>query len=189
MRILGLDVATTTGITHLNGERLMFCSAFRWEGKCNGEIFRHCRKTLYGLIEKYEIEHGAAEEPLRTDIELKGKPNEDGTEGEKRHVTMQTFQRIYGLCAIVEEVFAAHSVPFRYIHQGTWRKSFTGSGRATKDDSLALARLIDRTINSHDAAESLGVAWTLRGQLDPRFSAPRGDLFEPTIQPKKRIPF
>jgi Holliday junction resolvasome RuvABC endonuclease subunit len=75
------------------------------------------------------------------------------------------------------------------VNQGTWRKSFTGSGRATKDDSLAYARLIDKSITSHDAAEALGVAWWLRGQLDARFSAPRGDLFEPVIQPMKRMPF
>jgi len=187
--LAGLDIATTTGITVLDGGRLVFAQPFKWEGKCSGEIFRHFRSTFYRLIEKYRIEQVAAEEPLRTDIELKGKPNEDGTEGEKRRPTMQTFQRIYGLCAICEEVCAAHKVQFRYVHQGTWRKAFTGSGRATKDDALAYARLVDKSITSYDAAESMGVAWWLRGELNPKYAAPRGDLFEQAIQPKERMPF
>jgi hypothetical protein len=189
MILAGLDIATTTGICVLDDDRLVFASAFHWEGKCSGEVFRHFRSRLYTLIEKYGIEQVAAEEPLRTDIELKGKLNEDGTEGEKTRPPMKTFQRIYGLCAIAEEVCAAHKVPFRYVHQGTWRKAFTGSGRATKDDALAWARLIDKSITSYDAAESLGVAWWLRGELNPKYAAPRGDLFEPTIQPKKEFPF
>lgn len=189
MMIAGLDIATTTGIALINGEKLVWAHAFKWEGVTSGAIFRSFRSTFYKHIEKYKITHVAAEEPLRTDIELKGKLNEDGTEGEKRRVTMQTFQRIYGLCAICEEVCAAHNVDFRYVHQGTWRKSFTGSGRASKDDALAWARLVDPTINSFDAAEALGVAWWLRGELDSRYSAPRGDLFEPTIIPKERTPF
>lgn len=187
--LAGLDIATTTGVTLLDGERLVLCGEFRWEGKCNGEIFRHFRKTLYRLLEKYEVEHAAAEEPLRTDIEISGKKNEDGTDGEKTRPPMKTFQRIYGLCAIAEETCAARNVKFQYVHQGTWRKSFTGSGRATKDESLALARMIDKSITSFDAAESLGVAWWLRGQLNPKYSAPRGDLFEPAIIPRERTPF
>ncbi len=187
--LCGLDIATTTGITVLAGERLVLCGAFKWEGKCSGEAFRHARKIFYRLIEKYKIEHVAAEEPLRTDIEISGRPNEDGSPGEKTHPPMKTFQRIYGLCAVFEETCAAHSVSFRYIHQGTWRRSFTGKGNATKDDTLALARLIDPTITSYDSAESLGVAWALRGQLDPRYAAPRGDLFEPKIQKKEGFPF
>lgn len=185
----GLDVATTTGITILDGERLILCNAFKWEGRTSGDVFRHCRKIFYRLVEKYGIKEVAAEQPLRTDIEITGKPNEDGSEGEKTRPPMKTFMRIYGLNAVVEEVCAAHGVPHRYVNQGTWRKSFTGNGHATKDESLALARLIDRNINSYDAAESLGVAWWLRGQLDQRFAAPRGDLFQPTIQPRRETPF
>ncbi len=187
--ICGLDVATTTGVCVLDGERLVLCGAFKWEGKTSGEVFRHCRKIFYRLVEKYEIKEVGAEAPLRTDIELKGRKNEDGTDGEVTHPPMKTFQRIYGLNAIVEEVCAALNVNHRYIHQGTWRRSFTGKGNATKDDTLALARLIDPTITSYDSAESLGVAWALRGQLDPRYAAPRGDLFEPKIQKKEGFPF
>lgn len=189
MVISGLDIATKTGVTILDGDRLVLCGELQFEGKTSGLIFRHCRKTLYNLFEKYDVKEVAAEEPLRTDIELKGKRNEDGSEGEKTSPPMKTFQRIYGLCAVCEETCAALGIRFRYVHQGTWRKAFTGSGRATKDQSLALVQLIDKTITSHDAAESMGVAWWLRGELDPRFAAPRGDLFEPVIKPRERIPF
>ncbi len=190
MRILGMDIATTTGLCMLDGDRYVFARAFHWEGKYSGQVFRHFRKTLYKIVEDNRIEYGAAEEPLRTDIEIKGKPTEDKPEPESTRPPMKTFQRIYGLCAIAEEVFEAHKVPFKYVNQGTWRKAFTGNGRATKNDSLAYAQLIDKTITSLDAAESLGVAWWLRGHLDPRFASPRGDLFEPTLIPtRKETPF
>jgi hypothetical protein len=189
MVLAGLDVATTTGITILDGDRLVLCGEFHFEGKTSGLIFRHCRKSIYNLFEKYEVKQVAAEQPLRTDIDLPGKPNEDGTEGEKTRPPMKTFQRIYGLNAICEEVCAALGIGHRYVNQGKWRKAFTGNGHATKDESLRLARLVDRTITSHDAAESMGVAWWLRGELDSRFAAPRGDLFEPTVKPRERIPF
>lgn len=190
MIIAGLDIATCTGITILDGERHVLSGDLQFQGKHSGEIFRHCRKTLYTVLEKHGVKYVAAEEPLRTDIEIPGKKNEDGSEGEKTRPPMKTFQRIYGLNAICEEVCCALGIDHRYVNQGTWRKSFTGSGRATKEQSLALARLVDKNINSFDAAESMGVAWWLRGQLDTRFAAPRGDLFEPVIQPKKQeLPF
>jgi hypothetical protein len=189
MVIAGLDIATTTGICILDGEQLVWAHAFKWEGKNSGQIFRHFRSTFYRHIEKYKITHVAAEEPLRTDIEIKGKPTEEDPEPPSTRPPMATFQRIYGLCAICEEVCAAHHVDFRYINQGTWRKSFTGNGRATKAHSLALAQLIDKSITIEDAAEALGVAWCLRGQLDPRYAVARGDLFEPVITRKERTPF
>lgn len=191
MEILGLDIATTTGICHLDGERYVFARAFRWEGKNSGQIFRHFRKTLYKIIETNHIKHVAAEQPLRTDIELGTGETDPETGSEiKTRPPMKTFQRIYGLCAIAEEVCAAHDVPFEYVNQGTWRKAFTGNGKASKQVSLAQAQLIDRSITSLDAAESLGVAWWLRGHLDPHFAAPRGDLFEPKLAPaQKRTPF
>jgi hypothetical protein len=189
MVIAGLDIATTTGICILDGERLVWAHAFKWEGSCSGAIFRHFRSTFYKHIEKYNITQVAAEEPLRTDIELKGPLNDDGTEGEKTRPPMKTFQRIYGLNAICEEVCEARGVKHRYVNQGTWRKAFTGNGRASKETSLAYARLVDPTITSLDAAEAMGVAWWLRGELNPRYAVPRGDLFEPTIIPKERTPF
>ncbi len=187
--LAGLDIATVTGIAVLDGERLVWAHAFKWEGSCSGEVFRHFRSTFYRHIEKYKITHVAAEDPLGTNAEFPGKPNEDGTPGEKTRMPKSTFQRIYGLCAICEEVCAAHKVDFRYVNQGTWRKAFTGNGRASKEESLGWARLIDKSINSLDAAEALGVAWWLRGQLDPRFAVPRGDLFEPEIHQKQETPF
>lgn len=191
MEILGLDVATTTGITLLDGERYVWARAFRWEGACSGQIFRHCRKTLYKIIEDNNVKHVAVEEPLRTDIEI-GTGKLDAATGLviKTRPPMQTFQRIYGLCAVVEEVCAAHNVKHHYVNQGTWRKAFTGNGKASKEDSLVLAQRIDKSIISLDAAESLGVAWWLRGHLDKRFAAPRGDLFEPKLAPTpRRTPF
>lgn len=189
MKIAGLDVATTTGFAILDGDSYVTSGAFRWQGDRSGEVFRHCRRIIYRMIEKYQITHVGVEQPLRTDIELSGPRNEDGSEGPKTRPPMKTFLRIYGLCAIVEEVCEAHGVHHRYINQMTWRKAFTGNARASKEDSLAYAQLIDRSVTSLDAAEAIGIAWCLRGQLDPRFAIPRGDLFEPQQNARGGLPF
>ncbi|WBU27546.1 hypothetical protein OOZ54_12660 [Rhodopseudomonas palustris] len=189
MILAGLDVATVTGFAILKGDSYVTAGAFHWQGKTSGEVFRHCRRIIYKMIDKYQITHVGVEQPLRTDIELPGRALEDGSTGPATRPPMKTFQRIYGLCAVVEEVCAAQSVDHRYINQGTWRKAFTGNGHATKQESLAYAQLIDRTITSLDAAEALGVAWCLRGLLDPRYAVPRGDLFDPQIPQNERTPF
>jgi hypothetical protein len=186
MKILGLDIATTTGIAHLDGERYLWAREFHWEGKTSGQIFRHFRSTLYKIIGDNGIEHVGAEQPLRTDIELKtGEVDPESGQEIKTRPPMKTFQRIYGLCAVAEEVSAAQGVKFDYVNQMTWRKAFTGNARADKDTSLAQAQRIDKLITSRDAAEALGVAWWLRGHIDPKYAAPRGDLFEPKLIPQK----
>lgn len=191
MEILGLDLATTTGATLLDGERYLWAREFHWEGNTNGKVFRHCRRTLYTIIGDFKVKHVGVEQPLRTDIEIGTGEIDPKTGFEiKTRPPMKTFMRIYGFCAITEEVCEAHKIPCTYINQMTWRKAFLGKARATKDESLAQARLIDPTINSKDAAESLGVAWCLRGQLNPLYGTPRGDLFEPKLTPEpRRTPF
>src|SRR5690242_4234153 len=141
MEILGLDLATTTGAALLDGERYLWAREFRWEGNTSGQVFRHCRKTLYTIIGDFKVKHVGVEQPLRTDIELgTGEVDPETGVEVKTRPPMKTFLRIYGLCGVVEEVCAAHSITHRYINQMTWRKAFTGNARATKDESLAKAR-------------------------------------------------
>jgi hypothetical protein len=51
------------------------------------------------------------------------------------------------------------------VHQSSWRKSFTGNARASKEESLAVAQRIVPGLKSKDAAEAIGVAWHLNGVL------------------------
>jgi Holliday junction resolvasome RuvABC endonuclease subunit len=61
------------------------------------------------------------------------------------------------------------------VHQATWRKSFTGNGRASKDDTLLLAKRLVPNLKSKDAGEAIGIAWHLNGELS---RPPVADLFQ-----------
>ncbi len=185
----GIDLATTAGITVLDAERVLLCRSVTFSGETKGLLYRSCRKAIFAVFEMYKVKECAVEQPLRTDIKIPGKPNEDGSPGEPTSPSMSTFQHVYGLHAIVEEACAALGVRHRYVHQGTWRKAFTGNGNADKAQSLAVAKLIDPSITSLDAAESMGVAWWLRGELNPKYAAAHDDLFAQKLEPKKRTPF
>jgi Holliday junction resolvasome RuvABC endonuclease subunit len=179
VRLLGLDIATTTGAAMLDGERYLWARELRLEDRTSGLVFRNLRESLHRIVEEYGVEHVAVEQPLRTDVEVQSSQVDPGTGlPTKTRPAMKTFMRIYGLCAVAEEVCASQGVPFIYVNQMTWRKAFTGNPRATKEQSLAQARLIDKTIRSLDAAESLGVCWWLRGHLAPKITVRRGDLPE-----------
>jgi hypothetical protein len=190
MRLLGLDIATTTGAAMLDGERYLWAREFHCKAKTSGLVFRNLRESLFKIIQDHGVQHVAVEQPLRTDIEIgTGQIDPESGAPIKTRPPMKTYMRVYGLCAVAEEVCAAQSVPVTYVNQMTWRKAFTGNARATKEQSLAQARLIDRTISSLDAAESLGVCWWLRGHLDPKLSATRGDLYKLKCIPDRRRRF
>ncbi len=173
MIICGLDVATTTGIAVLDGDKLLHAEAFRPKGKTNGAINSGFRLHLIATFAAYGVEYVAAEEPLVTDLK-----NKDG----QAMLTMQTYRRLYGLHGVLEELVETKNYPFEYVHQGTWRKAFLGTGRGDKDMAVAQCALLSKQqgwppIKSKDIAESIGVAWWLAGHLRIAQLARPGDLF------------
>lgn len=172
MVIGGFDIATTTGVAILDGTRVLHIEAYRPPGKTEAEIFHGFRTWLRSMLLAHEVQHMAIEQALVTDIKAPAKgPN--AKPGETRNpVTMKTYLRLYGLRAHAVEIAGALNIPLVELHQSTWRKAFTGNGRATKEETLALAKRICPTLKSKDAAEALGVAWALNGELSKR------DLFE-----------
>ncbi len=165
MVIGGFDIATTTGACLLDGTRVVHVEAFRPHGKTDPEIFAGFRSWLRALLVSHQVEHIAVEQPLVTDIKAPDKrPN--AKPGEMHNpVTMKTYLRLYGLRAHAVEIAHVLNIPCVELHQATWRKAFTGNGRATKDDTLALARRLVPELKSKDAAEAVGIAWALNGEL------------------------
>ena len=165
MIVAGLDLATTTGLAILDGTRVVHIEAFRPPGKEDAPIFAGFRQWLRAMMISHGVQEAAIEQALVTDIKTPDKrPN--ARPGETRNpVTMKTYLRLYGLRAHAIEVFHTLNIPVREIHQSTWRKAFCGNGRATKEETLALARRIYPALKSKDAAEALGVAWALNGEL------------------------
>ena len=151
MIVAGFDIATTTGCAVFDGDSLVRCSAFRPEGDNDAEIFHGFRAWFRGLLNHYGVEYVAIEQPLISS----GGPT-----------MFRTLLRLYGLRAIALQSAQGMSIPVLEVNQGTWRKKFTGNGRATKDDTLALVReKYDEGVKSFDAAEAVGVAFYLKTKL------------------------
>ena len=158
MRIAGFDLATTSGCAVLDGTRVIHAAAFRPAGKTDAEIFTGFRKWFRGVLIGFDIQHVGIEQALVTDIRAPVS-GPDARPGETRNpVTMKTYLRLYGLRAHAVQICGRLNVPLLEVHQATWRKSFTGNGRASKDETLALARRLVPGLASKDAAEAVGVA-------------------------------
>jgi Holliday junction resolvasome RuvABC endonuclease subunit len=118
------------------------------------------------------VQEVAIEQPLVTDIKAPDR-RPTAKPGETHNpVTMKTYLRLYGLRAHAVEICGSLNIPCREIHQASWRKAFTGNGRASKDDTLGLARRLVPNLKSKDAAEAVGIAWALNGELS------KTDLFK-----------
>lgn len=165
MIIAGADIATTTGIAILDGSKVVHIEAFRAKGADDAEIFANWRPWFRSMLIAHGVQACAIEAPLVTDLKAPDKrPN--ARPGETRNpVTMKTYLRLYGLRAHAVEICKSLNIDCRELHQSTWRKAFTGNGRATKEETLALARRIYPALKSKDAAEALGVCWALNGEL------------------------
>ncbi len=182
MILIGMDVATTSGLTCFNGERLVRCEAFKATGASNGAIFASFRLWLVSTLaaikeQEGQVEAAAIEACLRSDMTRKV-ANKAGDGFEVQHIVpAATSERLHGLFAHAEEILATRNIATHIVHQATWRKAFTGNGRAKKEETLALVQRLfrERNIKSKDAAESLGVCWWLKGELNRR---PEADLFQ-----------
>jgi Holliday junction resolvasome RuvABC endonuclease subunit len=168
MIIAGFDLATVSGFAVLDGARVVTALPFRAVGEDDGEIFNSFRYKFRDFLQDHEVREAAFEQPLRTNLKLPAK-HEDALPDETFNpVNMKTFLRLYGLRAHALEVCRSLRIPYQEVNQMTWRKAFTGNARATKEDSLAIAQQLLPGLTSKDAAEAIGVAWWLNGQIKQR---------------------
>lgn len=181
MIIAGFDIATTTGISIMDGPKLLHAEAFRPKGKSDAEIFHGLRVHLRPLLVSYGVTNVFGEQPLRTDLTRK-ETQEDGSEVDVPMVTMQTFLRIYGLRGVVMELCHSLNLHYEEVHQGTWRALFLkGMTRGPNIDlkDLAVARCTELgwDVKSKDAAEACGVCFWGGAELETHNGALPGDLF------------
>lgn len=158
MIVAGLDLATCSGCAVLDGARVLHVEAYRASGANDGEIFFTFRKWLRKTLIQYRVQSVAVEQPLRTPS-----IDKDGELSIKSQ--MSTYLRLYGLRAHAVETCARLGIDCREVNQASWRKAFTGNGRASKEDVLALAQKIVPGLKSTDVSDAIGVAWWLNGEL------------------------
>lgn len=177
MMLAGFDIATTTGAAFLSGDKIVHAEAFRPQGKEDFEIFGGFRLWFRTMLLAHEVQHVCIEQPLVTDIRAPDR-RENARPGDTHNpVTMKTYLRLYGLRAHAVEIAGALNIPLLESHQASWRKSFTGNGRASKDETFALAKRLYPALKSKDAAEAIGIVWHLAGVLRQASLVRPGDLF------------
>jgi len=169
MIVAGLDLATTTGIAILERDRLVHWQSFRPRGDANPEIFHGFRQWLWSVLVAYGVQYAAIEEPLRSDLKIAARPINGAPLGAPKQWTggssMATYLRLYGIFGHAQEICHALNIPCEVVNQSTWRKSFCGNGRATKEDAVAACKRMGWTIPKKDPAEACGVAFWLQGEL------------------------
>lgn len=175
--LAGLDCATTSGLALMSGGKIVRAEAFKATGETDAEVFTSFRKWLRATLRDNGVKNLAIEQPLVTDI--RATDRRQGAQPGDTHnpVTFKTYLRLYGLRAHAIQIADALEIAWVEVHQSSWRKSFTGNGRASKDETLALARQIVPGLKSKDAAEAIGIVWHLAGALKQASMARPGDLF------------
>lgn len=173
MIVAGFDISkVATGAAILDGAKVLHVEARKSPGSDPAAVFSGYKTWCRALLLSHEVQHVAVEQPLRT-------PMMDARTGElEPKSNMDTYLWLYGLRAIVYAVCGDLNIGCEEVNQGTWRKAFTGNGRAKKDETLALARQLYPGLKSKDGAEAMGVAWWLNGHLRTAQLIRPGDLFE-----------
>jgi hypothetical protein len=197
MRLAGLDIATTTGAGLILGEDIRALSFrprekrpfglkpgevdFAYEGR----LAREFRDWLRPLLVAEEIETVGIEKPLPPNVTYRKPIVDRSTEWagtairyeEKGGTTMATIFRIYSFVSEALEICARLNIPVHVVSQDAWRKSFLGFSKAPKGTTDGSAWLkaqakaqcarIGVEVKNADAADAVGVAWHLRGMMDP----------------------
>lgn len=175
--LAGLDAATTSGLALMAGGKIVRAEAFKATGETDAEIFSSFRRWFRATLRNNGVTNLAIEQPLVTDIRAPD-TRKGAAPGETHNpVTMKTYLRLYGLRAHAIQIADALDIAWIEVHQSSWRKSFTGNGRATKDDTLALAQRLVPGLKSKDAAEACGIVWHLAGVLKQSKMVAPPDLF------------
>ena len=197
MRIVGLDIATNTGVGLILGEEVRALS-FRPKEKrpfglgpgevdfaYEGRLAREFRDWLRPLLVAEGIEAVGIEKPRPPNVTYRKPIVDRNTEWagtairyeEKGGTTMATIFRIYSFVGEACELCARLNIPVHVFSQDAWRKSFLGFSKAPKGTTDGSAWLkaqakaqcgrIGVEVKNADAADAVGVVWHLRGIVNP----------------------
>ncbi len=202
MNIAGLDLATTSGLAWMAPDGTITASTFRANVKKNfldneksldavreGEIGRKFEDHLTAWLINNEIGYVGIEAPIPSNpVRKKAHINTDAnfagqsiTYTEVAGASLAAIFRIYGLEMVAVTTCQRLNIPAVFIGQGTWRKSFLGTGkpREAKKEAMAMCKRLGIECSSMDAAEACGVVFHLNTVLNP-YGRRAQDLFKNT---------
>ncbi|WP_370677603.1 hypothetical protein [Pleomorphomonas sp. PLEO] len=202
MILAGLDIASTTGLAILDGDKAITAT---WKApKRKGYVFGDDEKKnidplhsgqigcsfedyLRSWLVDNRVEYVAIEQPLRSDAKRKKTTVDTSSRFAGNAIktevvpitSMATIYRLYGLSFLALSVCARFGIPARMVNQSEWRKAFLGNGspKDAKQAAVAQCKRLGIAFSSVDACEAIGVAWWLRGELFPQRFAAADSLF------------
>lgn len=165
-----------------------------------GKVLREFRDDSLAWLVAEKIEVLAIEQPLRSNVQRERNvlnPNPGFGAGQsftKEIVGGTQFSvifRLYSFAAVICELCSRRNIPLHWVNQSTWRKQFYGSisppkGVADrtkwwKEQAFNQCRILGIDVANSDSAESVGVAWWLRGHLNPVAAGRAHDLFRQPV--------
>ncbi len=199
MIVGAMDIATTTGVAHWDGDKF-HTQTFKANVKKNildnekalnadreGEIVRKFQDftqiwLIENRIETVFIEQPIPSNPVRKKRQVNTDSNWAGqaiTYTEVAGTSQAAIFRIYGLEAAAAAICSRLNIPVKFVSQGTWRKSFLGSGRPSnaKQEAVKECKRLGIEISSVDAAEACGLCWHAVQEMYPQKFRKAEDLF------------
>lgn len=205
MNLGGLDIASVTGAAVMRGKKIT-TETFRAAGKKRfldrdddksldsmrmGEAGRSFEDFVTAWLIENEIGYVAIESPLPSNFERKKTVVDAAAEWAGQGIRVEreqgsplaTWFKLYGLEFIACSVCSRLNIPSVFVSQGTWRKTFIGTGRpqggsaGAKRAAKAMCEKMGIECSSLDAAEACGVVYHLNILLNP-YGARANDLFK-----------
>lgn len=175
MRILALDIATTTGWARWDaGLNRPHAGEKKLESKDEARRFAEFGQWLRAKIVADQIEYLAIEEAV---------PQRNGL------TTQSTLLLLHGLRAVALAQAASINIPIMEVNTQEWRQHFLGQRTAPKTvpknkrsewwkkQCLKRCDELGWTVKGHNAADALGILDCARAGLDFSYGAGSGDLF------------
>lgn len=183
MLILGLDIATVTGIGFVDAARppaTWRAIALEAEGESIWEKVDDFDGGLRDLLSERRPDFAVIERPLGVVVDYGGGPGQQEDGGGKRMINATTTILLAGLAGAAIGVLNGLGIPFGMISDKTWRRAYYGPGfqpptrivkqrgkdkieRDWKAAAVQRAELQGILLPSskkaaHDAAEAIGIA-------------------------------
>lgn len=175
-RILGLDIATTTGFAiYTVNEPLstIETGTIKANGNDAEQKASSLAKELITFIKQKRPNFVAIEQPLRNLVSFKKKSQSLIGETEQLTFNPHTLQ-LSSMTGSVIGILTGFKIPWITIPSATWRKHFLGRGREKgwqradwKRAAIERCRSLHIPVKNNDAAEAVGIA--LSGSVSQEF--------------------
>ncbi|MGN8022285.1 hypothetical protein ACTJJ7_16405 [Phyllobacterium sp. 22229] len=176
MRILGLDIATTTGFAWYEpGSPLStICTGLiKASGENAEDKAASIAQQMVSLLRNDRPDFIAIEQPMRNVVSFKKTKQTLAGPVEENTINPNALQ-LSSITGAVIGIIAAYKIPWETIPSATWRKHFLGMGRSPGFDRAAWKRAaVERCrtfkiqVKNADAAEAVGIA--MAGEACQRF--------------------